>query len=76
VDDVVSTGGPIKALESLLVKTGCKVVAKAAVQLEEVGLFGKRIAGRVTVHTNTLIAVEIVDDRGIESLKIIPVGEK
>jgi adenine-specific DNA-methyltransferase len=29
-----------------------------------------------TVKDNTLIAVTIVDDRGIESLKIIPVGEK
>jgi hypothetical protein len=28
------------------------------------------------VKDNTLIAVKIVDDRGIESLKIIPVGEK
>jgi adenine-specific DNA-methyltransferase len=29
-----------------------------------------------TVKENTLIAVKIVDDRGIESLKIMPVGEK
>jgi adenine-specific DNA-methyltransferase len=29
-----------------------------------------------TVKENTLVAVKIVDDRGIESLKIIPVGEK
>jgi adenine-specific DNA-methyltransferase len=28
------------------------------------------------VKENTLVAVKIVDDRGIESLKIIPVGEK
>jgi adenine-specific DNA-methyltransferase len=28
------------------------------------------------VKDNTLIAVKIVDDRGIESLKVIPVGEK
>jgi adenine-specific DNA-methyltransferase len=28
-----------------------------------------------TVKDNTLIAVKIVDDRGIESMKIIPVGE-
>ncbi|GHV92878.1 hypothetical protein AGMMS50268_33810 [Spirochaetia bacterium] len=28
-----------------------------------------------TVKDNTLIAVKIVDDRGIESLKVIPVGE-
>jgi hypothetical protein len=28
------------------------------------------------VKDNTLIAVKIVDDRGIESLKIIPAGEK
>jgi adenine phosphoribosyltransferase len=41
VDDVVSTGGSLKALESLLVKTGCKVVAKAAVLLEEAGYAGE-----------------------------------
>jgi adenine-specific DNA-methyltransferase len=29
-----------------------------------------------TVKENTLLAVKIVDDRGIESLKVIPVGEK
>jgi adenine phosphoribosyltransferase len=40
VDDVVSTGGSIKALENLLLKTGCKVVAKAAVLLEEAGYAG------------------------------------
>lgn len=28
-----------------------------------------------TVKENTLVAVKIVDDRGIESLKVIPVGE-
>jgi adenine-specific DNA-methyltransferase len=28
-----------------------------------------------TVKENTLIAVKIVDDRGIESLKVIPIGE-
>jgi adenine phosphoribosyltransferase len=41
VDDVVSTGGSLKALESLLVKTGCKVVAKAAVLLEDAGYAGE-----------------------------------
>jgi adenine-specific DNA-methyltransferase len=29
-----------------------------------------------TIKDNTLIAVKIVDDRGIESLKVIPVGKK
>jgi adenine-specific DNA-methyltransferase len=28
------------------------------------------------VKENTLVAVKIVDDRGIESLKVIPIGEK
>jgi adenine-specific DNA-methyltransferase len=28
------------------------------------------------IKDNTLIAVKIVDDRGIESLKVIPIGEK
>ena len=40
VDDVVSTGGSILALERLLLKTGCKVVAKATVLLEEAGYAG------------------------------------
>ena len=40
VDDVVSTGGSIKALEGLLLKTGCRVVAKTAVLLEEAGYAG------------------------------------
>jgi adenine-specific DNA-methyltransferase len=29
-----------------------------------------------TVKDNTLIAIKIVDDRGIESLKVVPVGKK
>ena len=37
VDDVVSTGGSILALERLLLKTGCQVTAKVAVLLEEAG---------------------------------------
>ena len=40
IDDVVSTGGSLKSLESLLAKTGCKVTAKAAVLLEEGGCDG------------------------------------
>jgi adenine phosphoribosyltransferase len=40
VDDVVSTGGSIKSLEGLLLKSGCKVVAKTAVLLEEAGYAG------------------------------------
>jgi adenine phosphoribosyltransferase len=41
VDDVVSTGGSLKGLEALLTKTGCKVIAKAAVLLEEAGYPGE-----------------------------------
>lgn len=37
VDDVVSTGGSLRAIETLLAKTGCTVVAKAAVLLEDGG---------------------------------------
>ncbi len=41
VDDVVSTGGSIIALERLLLKTGCTVVSKVAVLLEEAGYTGE-----------------------------------
>jgi adenine phosphoribosyltransferase len=37
VDDVVSTGGSLRSLERLLAKTGCTIVAKAAVLLESGG---------------------------------------
>jgi adenine phosphoribosyltransferase len=37
VDDVVSTGGSITALERLLTKAGCRVIGKVAVLLEEGG---------------------------------------
>jgi adenine phosphoribosyltransferase len=40
VDDVVSTGGSLKALDGLLAQTGCKVIARAAVLLEEGGYKG------------------------------------
>ncbi|MDR2111170.1 MAG: hypothetical protein LBP32_07665 [Spirochaetaceae bacterium] len=40
VDDVVSTGGSLKVLESLLLKAGCRVVAKTAVLLEDAGYPG------------------------------------
>ena len=40
VDDVVSTGGSLRSLERILAKTGCTVVAKAAVLLEEGGYEG------------------------------------
>ena len=40
VDDVVSTGGSINSLENVLHKTGCKVVSKVAVLLEEGGYSG------------------------------------
>ncbi len=37
IDDVVSTGGSLKAVENLLAKAECTIVAKAAVLLEEAG---------------------------------------
>ena len=37
VDDVVSTGGSLRSLEDVLAKTGCSVVSKVAVLLEEGG---------------------------------------
>ena len=40
VDDVVSTGGSLKSLETLLAKTGAAVVGKAAVLLEDGGYSG------------------------------------
>ncbi len=40
VDDVVSTGGSLMAVENLLSKTGCTVVAKAAPLLEDGGYDG------------------------------------
>jgi len=43
IDDVVSTGNSLKAVEKLLSKTDCKVVAKAAVLLEEGGNSGEDI---------------------------------
>ena len=41
VDDVVSTGGSLHSLEAVLAKTGCTVVSKVAVLLEEGGYDGK-----------------------------------
>ena len=41
VDDVVSTGGSLKAVENILSKTGCTVIAKAAPLLEDGGYDGK-----------------------------------
>jgi adenine phosphoribosyltransferase len=41
VDDVVSTGGSLRSLESVLNQTGCKVICKAAVLLEEGGCSGE-----------------------------------
>jgi adenine phosphoribosyltransferase len=40
VDDVVSTGGSMKAVERLLERAGAKVICKAAVLLEEGGYDG------------------------------------
>ena len=37
IDDVVSTGGSLKALRSLLEPTGCRIVVEAAVLLELAG---------------------------------------
>lgn len=41
VDDVVSTGGSLRSLEDVLGKTGCTVISKAAVLLEEGGYSGE-----------------------------------
>jgi adenine phosphoribosyltransferase len=43
IDDVVSTGGSIHAVESILAKTGCEIAAKAAPLLEEGGHSGEGI---------------------------------
>ena len=40
VDDVVSTGGSLHAVEEILSRTACKVVAKVAPLLEEGGYDG------------------------------------
>lgn len=44
VDDVVSTGGSLLAIERLLEKAGCQVVGKAAALLEEGGYPGSDLA--------------------------------
>lgn len=41
IDDVVSTGGSLKALEMLLAKTGCSISCRAAVLLEDAGHSGE-----------------------------------
>ncbi|KEJ92929.1 phosphoribosyltransferase family protein [Synergistes jonesii] len=41
VDDVVSTGGSLASLEAVLKKTGCTVIGKVAVLLEEGGYSGE-----------------------------------
>lgn len=41
VDDVVSTGGSIRSVEDVLAKTGCTVISKVAVLLEEGGYSGE-----------------------------------
>lgn len=43
IDDVVSTGGSLKSLESLLERVGCDVAFRAAVLLEEGGFEGELI---------------------------------
>lgn len=40
IDDVISTGGSLRAMEDLLDQTGCHVVIKAAALLEEGGYKG------------------------------------
>ena len=37
IDDVVSTGGSLRSLREIVSKTGCNIVAEAAVLLEEAG---------------------------------------
>ena len=41
IDDVVSTGGSLRSVEDVLSKTGCTVIRKAAVLLEEGGYNGQ-----------------------------------
>ncbi|MEN6380311.1 MAG: phosphoribosyltransferase family protein [Synergistaceae bacterium] len=41
VDDVVSTGGSLRSVEDVLAKTGCTVICKVAVLLEEGGYSGE-----------------------------------
>ena len=41
IDDVVSTGGSLKSLETLLERTGGTIVVRAAVLLEEAGYAGQ-----------------------------------
>ena len=41
VDDVVSTGGSLRSVEDVLAKTGCTVISKVAVLLEEGGYSGE-----------------------------------
>jgi len=41
IDDVVSTGGSLKAVEELLEQAECTIIAKAAVLLEEGGYNGE-----------------------------------
>ena len=41
IDDVVSTGGSLRSVEDVLSKTGCTVISKAAVLLEEGGYSGQ-----------------------------------
>jgi len=41
IDDVVSTGGSLLSLEKILERTGCRVITRAAVLLEEGGYDGR-----------------------------------
>ena len=41
VDDVVSTGGSLRAVETLLAKAGAQVACRVAVLLEEGGYHGE-----------------------------------
>lgn len=53
IDDVISTGGSLKAVEELLAQTTCRVVVKAAALLEEGGYSGDDVVtlGRLPVFT-------------------------
>lgn len=43
IDDVVSTGGSLRAVENILSKTGCEIVARAAPLLEDGGYDGANL---------------------------------
>jgi adenine phosphoribosyltransferase len=54
IDDVVSTGGSLRALRQLLESTGCRIACQAAVLLEEGGYSGEDLVylARLPVFTD------------------------